>query len=195
MKHLLTAIACCLAVAGSAQTPYNPDADGDGFVGSEDLLELLTEFGTSFTPLFYSSDVNTVSMMPWGYYPSDSIINPMFFIDELAPLYIMDAREIIGLVDEFWLSQATLEIHIDIDLEDEPFEFWPLDGAEFWIISRKDVFRKYEFWVSNNNVGTVSLHHLIEYDSPSGGSNSQYDHDMPYILKYLWLGEELILIR
>ena len=64
MKHLLIAIACCLAVAGSAQTPYNPDADGDGFVGSEDLLELLTEFGTSFTPLFYSSDVNTVSMMP-----------------------------------------------------------------------------------------------------------------------------------
>ena len=29
MKHLLTAIACCLAVAGSAQTPYNPDSDGD----------------------------------------------------------------------------------------------------------------------------------------------------------------------
>ncbi len=34
MKHLLTAIACCLAVAGSAQIHsaadgYNPDVNGD----------------------------------------------------------------------------------------------------------------------------------------------------------------------
>ena len=49
MKHLLTAIACCLAVAGSAQTdayPYNPDSDGDGLIGVEDLLSMLSEFGT-----------------------------------------------------------------------------------------------------------------------------------------------------
>ena len=45
MKHLLTAIACCLAVAGSAQTPYNPDSNGDGFVGSADLVTLLSFYG------------------------------------------------------------------------------------------------------------------------------------------------------
>jgi hypothetical protein len=45
MKHLLTAIACCLAVAGSAQTPYNPDSNGDGFVGSADLVSLLSLYG------------------------------------------------------------------------------------------------------------------------------------------------------
>ncbi|MDC3198179.1 hypothetical protein OAT89_00775 [bacterium] len=49
MKHLLTAIACCFAVAGSAQTdayPYNPDSNGDGLIGVADLLTMLSEFGT-----------------------------------------------------------------------------------------------------------------------------------------------------
>ena len=45
MKHLLTAIACCLAVAGSAQMPYNPDFDRDGFVGTTDLMAFLSFFG------------------------------------------------------------------------------------------------------------------------------------------------------
>ena len=45
MKHLLTAIVCCLAVAGSAQTPYNPDSNSDGFVGSADLVSLLSLYG------------------------------------------------------------------------------------------------------------------------------------------------------
>jgi len=48
MKHLLTAIACCLAVAGSAQSdayPFNPDSDGDGLIGVADLLALLSDFG------------------------------------------------------------------------------------------------------------------------------------------------------
>ena len=48
MKHLLTAIACCLAVAGSAQTPYNPDSNGDNFIGSHDLLDFLPLYDSPF---------------------------------------------------------------------------------------------------------------------------------------------------
>ena len=48
MKHLLTAIACCLAVAGSAQT-WNPDADFDNVIGVNDLMALLTVFGSEWT--------------------------------------------------------------------------------------------------------------------------------------------------
>ncbi|MDB4694441.1 hypothetical protein OAF30_03325 [Flavobacteriales bacterium] len=48
MKHLLTAIACLLAVAGSAQT-WNPDADFDNVIGTSDLLALLTVFGSEWT--------------------------------------------------------------------------------------------------------------------------------------------------
>ena len=58
MKHLLTAIACCLAVAGSAQTSYNPDIDGDGCITVTDVLGVLSQFDTCVegTKLFYFHD-------------------------------------------------------------------------------------------------------------------------------------------
>lgn len=45
MKHLLTAIACCLAIAGSAQNTYNHDSDGDGCITVIDVLSILSVFG------------------------------------------------------------------------------------------------------------------------------------------------------
>ena len=48
MKHLLTAFACLLAMSLSAQT-WNPDADFDNIIGTADLLELLSVFGTEWT--------------------------------------------------------------------------------------------------------------------------------------------------
>ena len=48
MKHLLTAIACFFALSMSAQT-WNPDADFDNVIGVNDLMELLTVFGTEWT--------------------------------------------------------------------------------------------------------------------------------------------------
>ena len=49
MKHLLTAIACCLAVAGSAQSdcPEPLDSNSDGLIGVEDLMNLLSRYGDS----------------------------------------------------------------------------------------------------------------------------------------------------
>ena len=54
MKHLLSAIACCLAVAcfGQGTTiheyPWNPDWNNDNFVGSSDLTGFLSAFGSEF---------------------------------------------------------------------------------------------------------------------------------------------------
>jgi hypothetical protein len=50
MKHLLTAIACCLAVAGSSQTPYNPDSNGDNVIAMDDFLDFLPLYGGEFYP-------------------------------------------------------------------------------------------------------------------------------------------------
>ena len=58
MKHLLIAIVCCLAVAGSAQTPYNPDENADGLIGSADLVSLLSFYGA----LFDSDSLSVVSV-------------------------------------------------------------------------------------------------------------------------------------
>jgi hypothetical protein len=48
MKHLLTAIACFFALSMSAQT-WNPDADFDNSITVEDLMALLSVFGTEWT--------------------------------------------------------------------------------------------------------------------------------------------------
>ena len=45
MKYLLNAIACCLAIAGSAQNTYNHDSDGDGCITVIDVLSILSVFG------------------------------------------------------------------------------------------------------------------------------------------------------
>lgn len=60
MKHLLTIINCFAVLVMSAQTdypfPWNPDADLDGWVSTEDLLHLLTVFGTQFEPETWETD-------------------------------------------------------------------------------------------------------------------------------------------
>jgi hypothetical protein len=120
MKHLLTAIACCLAVAGSTQTPvaYNPDADGDGLIGSEDLLVFLTEYGTSFTSLFYTDEAISATYdaesNDWG-------------VQEFAPIYIVDTREAVS--DPYYY---TLSVNIEAN---DANGLEPLNGCEFWFIT------------------------------------------------------------
>lgn len=62
MKHLLTAIACCLAVAGSAQTPYNPDSNSDNLMGAEDLMSLLSLYGGEFYPQTIEPQVQVIAL-------------------------------------------------------------------------------------------------------------------------------------
>ena len=54
MKHLITLLfaTCCFTASAQADIdyPYNPDFENDGFVGIEDVLELLSVYGTPFTP-------------------------------------------------------------------------------------------------------------------------------------------------
>lgn len=60
MKQLLTIISCFVVLSMSAQTdypfPWNPDADLDGWVSVEDLLQLLTVFNSQFEPDTWETD-------------------------------------------------------------------------------------------------------------------------------------------
>lgn len=80
MKHLLTAIACCFALAGSAQNdgyPFNPDSDGDDIVGVNDLMALLSYYGeepfvqTCFRGEIYSCIDPQASSFMYYYLPND----------------------------------------------------------------------------------------------------------------------------
>jgi len=62
MKHLLTAIACFFALSMSAQTPYNPDVDGDGCITVTDVLGVLSQFeicANGVSLYYFTVDKNT----------------------------------------------------------------------------------------------------------------------------------------
>ena len=86
MKHFLSSIACCLAVAGSAQFPYNPDSDGDYLIGSVDLMSLLPLYGLDFYPEGTELVIDTLS---WLGHELDTLDFP---ID--ADLIILDYGDI-----------------------------------------------------------------------------------------------------
>ena len=55
MKHLMTLLALVVAVTAGAQVngfepPYNPDSNADAFIGTHDLMDLLSAFGSAFEP-------------------------------------------------------------------------------------------------------------------------------------------------
>jgi hypothetical protein len=63
MKHLITCLALGIACAAGAQVnefepPYNPDSNADAFIGTHDLMDLLSAFGSAFEPenIYVSSD-------------------------------------------------------------------------------------------------------------------------------------------
>ena len=62
MKHLTTLLAlllsCSMLAQGPVEFPWNPDADGDDFIGVNDLMALLGEYSTSFSEeaLYLSED-------------------------------------------------------------------------------------------------------------------------------------------
>jgi hypothetical protein len=77
MKHLMTALVCLFAMNMSAQTgfvefPYNPDSDNDDIIGIEDLMGLLSLYGSEFSEegLYLSTD-STDALYHTGnmYYP------------------------------------------------------------------------------------------------------------------------------
>ncbi|MBT7652238.1 MAG: hypothetical protein HN563_02880 [Flavobacteriales bacterium] len=60
MRYLITLLFAALSLnavgQGIPQLPYNPDATGDEFIGSPDLLELLTLYGEEFSSAILSED-------------------------------------------------------------------------------------------------------------------------------------------
>ena len=60
MKHIFTISLCFLALSLSAQTeypyPYNPDGNNDGFISLNDLMDLLSVYGTEYNAGVLATD-------------------------------------------------------------------------------------------------------------------------------------------
>ena len=92
MKHLLTAIACFFALSMSAQTPYNPDSNGDNFIGSHDLLDFLPLYDSPF----FATDSIVVQTVDSAVYLIDTCFyNPVpsiqFTMDSNCTAYTGDS--------------------------------------------------------------------------------------------------------
>ena len=71
MKHLTTLLAlllsCSMLAQGPVEFPWNPDADGDDFIGVNDLMALLGEFDSVFSEeALYLSEDSTSAMYNVG---------------------------------------------------------------------------------------------------------------------------------
>jgi len=106
MKHLLTAIACCLAVAGSAQTPYNPDSDGNNLMGAEDLMSLLSLYGGEFYP-------NNAPV----FQTCNDEYTDTCFVDEATDVVFLDGADFIFLPEDSSFKKITFM----------PYEFIPYE--------------------------------------------------------------------
>ncbi|MDA9755829.1 hypothetical protein N9V29_02540 [Flavobacteriales bacterium] len=65
MKHLMTLVALLVSTAAVAQIPmlpWNPDENGDHFIGLPDLLGLLTVYGQEFENAIVSEDGESAIM-------------------------------------------------------------------------------------------------------------------------------------
>ena len=69
MRYLVTLLLAALSFnavgQGIPQLPYNPDATEDGFIGSPDLLELLSLYGEEFSSAIFLK-TKKVLLSIWG---------------------------------------------------------------------------------------------------------------------------------
>ena len=110
MKHLLTTIGCLVALTMSAQTPYNPDADGNGLIGVSDLTSLLSLYASSFSTGFIVDDAITIVGSPAqegadAWYQAPSNVNPLVYVldgtspsisDNAAQYFLIEADPVNG---------------------------------------------------------------------------------------------------
>lgn len=66
MKHLLTLVALLISSLAMGQDhaeypfPYNPDGNADGYIGLNDMLDLLSVYGQQYPESFYSDSTRAI---------------------------------------------------------------------------------------------------------------------------------------
>ena len=99
MKHLMTLLALVVAVTAGAQGtaiheyPWNPDFNNDTYVGSEDLMGLLSTYGTQFglPPEPCDYDGTPLEELIAGISNGDIILDSMFIeyqLEDVSTYYI-----------------------------------------------------------------------------------------------------------
>ena len=121
MKHLLSAIACCLAVAcfgqGTAihEYPWNPDWNNDNFVGSSDLTGFLSAYGSEFgnPPEPCDYDGSDFEDLMFGITDGTIVLDSVFVeyqLEDISTYYVSGCP--VPITDTLIFSNAFMCYHI-----------------------------------------------------------------------------------
>ena len=132
MKHLMTLAALFVSTAAVAQIPtlpWNPDGNGDGLIGSSDLIELLTVYGEEFQNLILSENEESAIMVAnenFGYHRCQ------FYCENLPGSWKMAAeKDLVPIID------SLVQFYEGIAFLPSPFE-------RIWIEAEDLVVESYE---------------------------------------------------
>ena len=133
MKYFLTCLALGIAFAAGAQTdypfPWNPDSNFDGWVSTEDLLQLLTVFGTQFEPDAWETDSLSAAVVLDGnhnYFQCQSYCNDIEGNWRMADLdaYGRHFDLVGGISANFWVNS-----NAKLNASDFAYETYVLYGT------------------------------------------------------------------
>ena len=162
MKHLMTLMALAFAFAAGAQGtsiheyPWNPDSNNDTYIGAEDLMGLLSTYGTQFglppEPCTYDG---TPLEEWWGQAISgDIIVDSIFFelllIDSALVYYPGCPEAVLDTVEFAWNEMVT-----DVQLGTSPYSKPSLNCYS------NDMYWIFEFDGSDGGYKAITLFPLL----------------------------------
>ena len=135
MRYLLTLLLAALSFnavgQGIPQLPYNPDATGDEFIGSPDLLELLSLYGEEFSSAILSEDQESAIV-----YMGD-MAHPLCNLacDNLPGFWHMSTMDDLALVWDEVTSTGITWVKQNInatDNPDNPYQYYEASNSRHY---------------------------------------------------------------
>ena len=141
MKHLMTLVALLVSTAAVAQIPtlpWNPDGNGDGVIGSSDLIGLLTVYGQEFQNAIVSENQESALLvlgeLPYYTckYSCDNLPGnwQMPDIEDLAPVHeslIPPDTSGAANYSRTWLKQPSLSGLVLSDFDQQFYRYVQVD--------------------------------------------------------------------
>jgi len=201
MKHLMTLLALVVAVTAGAQGtsihdyPWNPDFNNDTYVGSEDLMGLLSTYGTQFglPPEPCDYDGTPLEDLVIGIADGSIVLDSMFIeyeLEDVSTYYVLGCPD--PVTDTLIFSNSMMLENVSFDVD--RWECYGDDsyGQHFDLAFRYSTSEGIYYWFSHNSV----LDNLGFYNDGFYGSFVAYSEQNPIPFPDSWyLDEEGIHIE
>ena len=113
--------ACLLFSLTQAQTPYNPDSDGDNLIGINDVLDFLPYFGSEFFPEPIEPEIleigpdNLINVDTVGLYSTAVVLHLDLSMDATTDVVLVNVDPLrLALNDQYTESNISLDISVHL---------------------------------------------------------------------------------